>query len=115
MSLTPTELLQALHWAVTATLIRKLREPRPAAMILVVARMFLRDNAVEPRNDEAAAKALRRIQRLYVERLVEGLSDGKPPLALLTEARVYAESVRITPGDEPAEPLSGPAMGLPFN
>lgn len=62
---------------------------RPSAEHLGCVRKFLRDNGEMGLTDPAGRKQLSKLQRLYLERLVEAIEEGPPSSALLGEARQF--------------------------
>jgi len=62
----------------------------PSAELLACCRKFLRDSAQPVPSDEATQKDLERLQRLYLQRLVEALAQPNPSAAVLAEARQFS-------------------------
>src|SRR4051812_37757714 len=88
MSTNP-ELIRELQSLLVAALIKGLREPKPSTELLAVARSLVHyfGEPLEP--SEAERKALQKLHKLHLRRLLEAVMDRqRPPSAsMLAEAR----------------------------
>jgi hypothetical protein len=91
---------------------------RPSVEHLQVARRFLTDNGQFYAPDEASRKNVEKLQRLYLERLVEAMDAGHASPALLGETRQFltwaGHHPNTSPGRAKSVALDILEMELPF-